>query len=294
MIKTSAPGSMLMFGEHSVLRGVHAIVFAINKRIYMEISPRSDDTINIISPLGQATVCLDNILVSPPFQYVLQAIKEFPPSTGLDIAITSEMLPTMGFGTSAAVVVALISGLNILSGKSFNALFEQSLHVVRKVQGLGSGADIMASISGGIGLFKGDTYKPLTTPLKFFAAYYGKKVPTPEVIKHVEERFLNHAELLQKLDEANDALVLEATKYLDDAKKLGNLFNLGAGIMETFGVHTKDIENFLWELREQSHGVKLSGSGLGDCALGIVKNGIYPKNSFPIEISEKGIVFNEL
>lgn len=294
MIKTSAPGSMLMFGEHSVLRGAHAIFFAINKRIYIELQPRSDDTINISSPLGQVTVCLDNIIVKPPFQYVLQAIKEFPPSTGLDIAITSEMSPTMGFGTSAAVVVGLISALNILSGKSLDTLFEQSLLVVRAVQGLGSGADIMASINGGIGLFRNDTYAPLTTSLKFFATYYGKKVPTPEVVKHVEERFLHHAELLQKLDEANDALVLEATKYLDDAKKLGNLFNLGAGIMEAFGVHTKDIENFLWELREQSHGVKLSGSGLGDCALGIVKNGVYPKNSFTIEISEQGIVFNKL
>lgn len=288
MIKTSAPGSMLMFGEHSVLRGMPAIVFAINKRIYIEINPRSDRIINLNSPLGAIEVSLDDIDITPPLQYVLQAIKAFPPTSGLDITITSEMSSTMGFGTSSAVVVALVAGLSALSENNTN-LFKKSLNVIRKVQGIGSGADIMASINGGIGLFQNDIYTPLTTSLKLFGSYYGKKVPTPEVVRYVTERFINYPELLQNLDDTNHTLVFEAIKYLEDKEKLGKLFNISAGIMEAFGVHTQDIENFLWNLREQSYGVKLSGSGLGDCAIGIVKNDIYPKNSFPIEISQQGL-----
>ena len=126
-------------------------------------------------------------------------------------------------------------------------------------------------------------------PLELFAAYYGKKVPTPEVVTYVNERFSDYPELLKNLDNTNNALTIEASKHLNDKEKLGELFNISSGIMEAFGVHTKDIEKFLWELREKSHGVKLSGSGLGDCAIGIVKDGIYSTNSFPISVENYGI-----
>ncbi len=289
MITSSAPGSMIIFGEHSVLRGKHAIILAINKRIHVNLEPRKDDLIYIESPLGQTTVSLNNIVVQQPLQYVLQTLKTFPLTTGLNIKITSEMSPTMGFGTSAAVVVALLAGLITLAKSDIAQLFSKALQVVRQVQGIGSGADIMASIKGGIGLFQNDQYQPLAMPVELFYSYSGSKKPTSEVVNLVANNFANHPELLQNLDNANDALTLEATKYLTKSKNLGELFNISAGIMEAFGVHTKALENFLWELREQSCGAKLSGSGLGDCAIGVVKNGFYPKDCFPIVISPKGL-----
>lgn len=281
----------MMFGEHSVLRNGHAIVLAIDKRIHVTLDPRSDRLINIDSPLGQLVTSLDALNVQPPFQYVLQTLRDFPPATGLNITITSEMSPTMGFGTSSAVVVALLGGLMDLTNvEDTDLLFANALHIVRQVQGMGSGADIIASIKGGIGLYQANPllYQPLAIPVKLFAAYSGSKTPTPEVVKHVEARFLDYPELLHDLDNANDTLTLEAAKYLSDANGLGNLFNIGAGLMESFGVHTKELADFLWMLRNQSYGAKLSGSGLGDCAIGVVKDDTYPEGSFPITISPNG------
>jgi mevalonate kinase len=288
-VKMSAPGSMMLFGEHSVLRGKHAIVLALAKRIYVTLEPRSDHLIRIDSHLGQLATSLSDIVVHPPFQYVLQTLQSFPPSCGLNITITSEMSSTMGVGTSAAVVVALLGGLATLSGKNTDQLFTNALQIVRHVQGLGSGADIMASIKGGIGLYRANQYQSLPMPVTLFAAYSGSKMATPEVVHHVSSQFANYPQLLQSLDDTNDVLALEAAKCLTNEKCLGELLNAGAGIMEAFGVHTKQLAEFLWKLREQSHGVKLSGSGLGDCAIGVMKNGTNPEGSFPIIISPQGL-----
>ncbi len=289
MIKISAPGSMLMFGEHSVLRGGHAIVLAINKRIHISLEPRADRLININSSLGKIETSIENIVIQPPFQYVLQALKNSPPPSGLNIEIVSEMSSTMGLGTSAAVIVALIAGLISLANDDMNQLFSKSLQAVKHIQGIGSGADVMASIKGGAGLFQNGQYQSLTLPIELFASYFGKKTPTAEVVQHVAKRFNNYPELLHNLDKANNAITNEAVKSLSNPQRLGELFNISSGLMGAFGLHTKEIEDFLWKLREQSYGVKLSGSGLGDCAIGVVKDSFYPKGSFPITISPQGL-----
>ena len=36
-IKTSAPGSLMLLGEHAVLHGKQALVGSINRRIYVEL-----------------------------------------------------------------------------------------------------------------------------------------------------------------------------------------------------------------------------------------------------------------
>jgi mevalonate kinase len=289
MIKVSAPGSMLMFGEHSVLRGGQSIVLAIDKHIDVSLEPRTDKLININSCLGTFKTSIENIDVQPPFQYVLQALKNSPPSFGLNISTVSEMSSTMGLGTSAAVVVAVIAGLITLEKNDMNQLFSRALQVVRQIQGIGSGADVMASIKGGVGLFQDSKYQSLSLTIELFASYFGKKIPTAEVVKYVAERFSNYAELLQNLDTTNNAITKEASKHLNNPQQLGEILNISSGLMEAFGVHTKEIEDFLWSLREQSFGVKLSGSGLGDCAIGVVKNGFYPEGSFPITVATKGL-----
>lgn len=292
MIKASAPGSLIMFGEHSVLRGKHAIVLAIEKRLHITLEPTTTRTISINSSLGHHVTSLDRIVVQPPFQYVLQTLQNFRPSTGLNITITSDMPATMGFGTSAAVVVSLLGGLMALRGNDWtDQLFKNVLQIVQKVQGMGSGADVMASIKGGVSLYRAHPtfYRSLPVEADLFAAYSGSKTPTAEVVKHVAGRFSAFPDLLKSLDDANDELTLQAAKCLTNGKVLGDLFNTGAGLMEAFGVHTPGLSKFLWGLREQSYGVKLSGSGLGDCAIGAVKNQICPEDSFPIVVSEQGL-----
>ena len=51
-ITTSAPGSLMLLGEHAVLEGSRALVCAINRRITVELRVRSDRVVKIVSELG--------------------------------------------------------------------------------------------------------------------------------------------------------------------------------------------------------------------------------------------------
>ena len=52
LISFSAPGSSMLMGEHAVLRGYPALVFAINRRITANLKPRSDGQICINTSFG--------------------------------------------------------------------------------------------------------------------------------------------------------------------------------------------------------------------------------------------------
>ena len=170
---------------------------------------------------------------------------------------------------------------------SSEQVFGKALGIVRQVQGMGSGADIMASLNGGVGFYPEGCYKNLEAPellgrkVALFATYCGVKTATPGVVHRVEQVFMPYPELLSALDKADDTLTSLALKHLGQAASLGELLNISSGWTESLKVHTQKLSQWLWDLRSQSYGVKLSGSGLGDCAVGVVKNGHYPSGSFP-------------
>ena len=52
-LKASAPGSLMLMGEHAVLHGKKALVCAIDQRISVSLTPREDARISIVSALGE-------------------------------------------------------------------------------------------------------------------------------------------------------------------------------------------------------------------------------------------------
>ena len=53
LFEASAPGSLMLMGEYAVLKGAAALCAAIDKRIYVKLTPRNDQKIMIHSALGE-------------------------------------------------------------------------------------------------------------------------------------------------------------------------------------------------------------------------------------------------
>lgn len=279
-VTVSAPGSLMLMGEHAVLFGRRALCAAIDQRIHVQLRARDDRRIRIRSALGVLDTTLDVLKSRPPFTFALATLlrQHRHLTCGLDITIKADFSHRIGFGSSAAVTVALLRALDELFtlGLRIPAKFlAETRAIIHGVQGCGSGADAAASLCGGIVLYRADPQQvrvlPVAPPLT--AVYSGYKTPTPEVIAIVDRQRQRNPQLFARLFDLMDNCVTRAVPFLSkkDWAGFGALLNVHHGLQAALGVNTPELEQICQRLRKSPgiHGAKISGSGLGDCAVGL-------------------------
>lgn len=279
-LKASAPGSLMLLGEYAVLYGKFALVCAVDKRITVTLSPRSDDKIEIESALhGHYSTDIAQLNIEKPFHFVLGALKSCQAhmKRGCDIKIESEFSDKVGLGSSAAVTVAtlaaLVSWLNIRTSPV--DLVRQGKNVIRHIQGVGSGADIAASVYGGMVGYQAQPLSvekiPLQHPLTVL--YAGFKTPTVDAIKQVQNSFSTYPNVFRSISNSIGQCAVEGMQFAkkEDWSALGKIMNIQQGLMGSLGVSTPLLHAMVEELRRQPGivGAKISGSGLGDCVIGL-------------------------
>lgn len=302
MISVSAPGSLMLMGEHAVLHGQLALALAVEQRVTVELKPRGDRQICIESVLGDYHSSLDELTPEPRFSFMVEAIRAQIGrlTQGFSLSVEAGFSHQVGLGSSAAVTAATVAALAEFCGESLSAeqLFERALAVVHKVQqGRGSGTDLVASIFGGLVAYRVTPREirrlPGTPDIDLF--YVGYKMKTPEVIRHVETLAQGVPELYQQIyqlmgtvSERSEAAILAA-----DWPLLGRLMNLYSGLMDALGVCDRSLADLQYQLRaaEQVLGVKISGSGLGDSVLtlGRVRSQVAHYQRIPVAVCSRGL-----
>lgn len=304
----SAPGSFMLLGEYGVLHGMPALVCAVDKRIHVTLTPRFDAEIHIHSDiLGDHVTSLDTLDMKRPFHFVVGAIKQYRSKMrrGCDIEIHSEFSDKVGLGSSAAVTVATLAALVTWLDIRVTPidLVRQGRNVIREQQGLGSGADVAASVYGGVVYYQAQPLSAekleVTLPVSLF--YAGFKTPTAEVVKHVHARFINYPNVFKQLCAGIGQCATEGMHQIrkKNWQGLGEVMNIQQGLMESLGVSLPVFQHMTQNLREQKNisGAKISGSGLGDCvvALGQPDQGYVVGGDFaevqqiPVEMSLHGV-----
>ena len=279
-LKASAPGSLMLLGEHAVLHGKHALICALDKRITVTLTPRDDTHIHIHSDLhGHYETEISAIKIEKPFQFVLTTLQYYQIKfkRGCDIHIQSDFSDQIGFGSSAAVTVAMLAALVAWLGIRILPLdlLRQGRMIIRSVQGIGSGADIAASIYGGIIGYQAQplTAEKISAIYPLTALYSGYKTPTMEAVAHVQQRFAAHPAIFQQLTNGIGQCALEGMLCVrkGEWQKLGDIMSMQHGMMEALGVSTPLLNNMAADMRKQNGiiGAKISGAGMGDCVVGL-------------------------
>jgi len=298
-IQTSAPGKLLLMGEHAVVYGKPCIVTAVDHRMEaivetvpeMKLFLEAEDVKltgyqKPLTELGQKEVPKDAKFV----EFTLKNMKQkYGLKTGLKITTKAGFSSTFGFGSSSAVTVCTAKAVSELLGLNLSnkELFEICYQTVLDVQGKGSGFDVAVAIWGGTILFqnKGEVVENLDIPgFDLVAGYTGKKYGTVQVLDEVLALEKEFPEIIKGSYDNIGYLVNQAVKFIKSADsqgnlansqkllvKLGHLMNFDQGQLETIGVGCLELAQIIFSARNAgAFGAKLSGAGKGDCAVALV------------------------
>lgn len=304
VIRATAPGSVMLLGEHAVLRGKQAVVAAVDRCIHVTLRPRADRRIVVASDLGNGATSVEECRLPSPLRFVQAALRQHQRTLpgGMELTITSDLPATLGLGSSAAVTAAMLGAVRAWLGLPAAAhdLLNETVTVIRRAQGMGSGADAAASLFGGTLLFQScptpTVVERFEQPPPIVLCASGVKTPTPRVVERVEQFRQHHPRVIDTIDNAVHQTVIEAASAIKqgDLPRLGRLFNVNHGLMNALGVSNALLEEMVWALRGEPtiHGAKISGAGLGDCIVGVghITGRQRPWEIVPTTITNKGLI----
>ena len=282
-ITVSAPGKLMLLGEHAVVYGKPCLVTAVDQRMrvtveltkdsFFELNAPDVDIENYKKPLAD----LGKGDIQRGAKFVEIAVKNFALKSGVKVTTTSQLSSQFGFGSSSASTVCVIKALSELTGAHLDnkQIFDLSYKTVLDIQGKGSGFDVAAAIYGGTlhYIAGGKLIEPLKLPsLPLIIGYTGVKADTVTLINQVADLSDKYPEIVDSIYDQILLLVEIAKASLEkgDLKTTGEVMNINQGFLESLGVGSDKLSKLIHAAREAgAYGAKLSGAGGGDCMIAL-------------------------
>ena len=279
----SAPGKVILFGEHFVVYGVKAILCAIDKRITATSQFLEEETVRIKTQLGETEIGtseLSNQAVSfrfmkPFFHIVKSTLEKFGQDKGIEIVIKSEIPPGVGLGSSSAACVAVAASVTGLFGKiPKEEILNMSVNAGRTIFPEASGADSAVSALGGIISFDKNGFEKISCSNDFNLIIANSKQVhnTNEIVRRVREFKSKNEDLFSSLCEKETGIVKDALTALNDnnLNKLGLLMSKNQELLDQIKVSTEKLDELIREAKKTSYGAKITGAGGGGCMISLV------------------------
>jgi len=271
----SAPGKVILFGEHFVVYGVKAILCSINKRVTVTAEKTSERKISINSKIGKLELEPDKPISeinSPlkPFYYLANKSIENKDS-GIRIQIDSEIPLGAGLGSSSACCVAGAAAIFKLFGNiSKEEILELAIEAERTIFENTSGADCTVCTYGGIMEYdKNKGFKKIEHEPNFQLVIINSNMEhsTQSMVSKVKEFENKNKEEFSKLSNLESKLVEDVLKLVKENKiqEIGQKMNQNQEYLENIGISNKELTKMIKIGQESSFGAKITGSGGGGC-----------------------------
>lgn len=284
----SAPGKLMLLGEHAVVHGRPCLVTAVETRLHMSVTPSGDDMFTINAPDVDVEHVQGHIAhafaggqaLARGTRFIESALavfrEQFGLAQGVRIETRSDFSSRLGLGSSSATVACTLFGLAQVFGVKISPprLFELGLDAIFRVQQTGSGFDLAAAIYGGTLFYDNGQprrIEPLDLPaLPLIVAYTGVKADTPAYVRRVGDRLTRWPAAMNGIFDVMARLVLEGRSALErhDWPAFGQLMDMQHGLAHALGVDTPETVALVFAARQAgAYGAKLSGAGGGDCII---------------------------
>lgn len=262
----SAPGKVILFGEHAVVYGRHAVVTAINRRCYAEVEKSSE--FRIRSKIGISGL---DFKKHPYISYAVKRFREYKSIDGAEIKIESEIPVSSGLGSSSAVTVSVLKGLNAEfdGGLSHEDIYKIARSVELDVQGKGSGTDPYISTYGGAWLIP-DKKNFNIGDLQLVVIDSQQSSSTRKMVSRVAH-LRDEYPLIDAVFDVIDRISIDSVDYLQnkDLKALSKLIHLNQCMLKSIDVSTEIIDLLIQNLSQSGVTAKITGAGGGGCVVGV-------------------------
>jgi len=284
----SAPGKVILFGEHFVVEDQPAVAVAISLRARVRAELTRDSVIRVSSRNLKAT---GEYSIAPaeekdplyPIAYAAYlAMNKAGETRGVNIEVDSDIPPGAGMGSSAAVAVATVAATASALGLelSLDEISKLAHESEKIVHGKPSGIDnTIATFGGAIAYRKSEGFVKLNvdfSDLVLVLADTGKPRNTGELVKRVLTLKAAFPSVFEPLYYAAGRLAVEAAKLMErgDWEAVGSLMNVNHGLLSAIGVSTLELENLVYSARRAGAlGAKLTGAGGGGFIVALCKKG---------------------
>ncbi len=270
MTTTSAPGKIILLGEHAVVFGKPAVALAIDMRVRCTVNEVERSTVN-----GSESS-------ERQHPYLRMVLSEHWNGGPVGINIASNLPSGSGLGSSAAVTVSLIGALSRMKGDFVpEKMAREAFDVESKVQGRASPIDTSVSVHG-----QGVLITPTPTEdllweidrdirhwsinhcdvpdLTMVVGFTGKKAPTGPLVARVR-RYVEHSSFAKDIIDEIGELTVEGLSLIKkrDLVGLGEVMTRNHKLLAILGVSTPELQTLIDAAMPCSYGAKLTGAGGG-------------------------------
>ena len=273
----SAPGKIILFGEHFVVYGGKAILCAINKRITVTAKTIPENKISIKSSIGNLVLAPKRPLTEVdiqlrPFYYLAdKMIQKYDEKSGMEITIDSEIPVGVGLGSSSACCVAGAAAISgVFTEKSKEEILQMAIEAEKTMFPNTSGADCTVCTFGGIMQYDKQTgHSKIDSEPRFHLVIANSKIEhsTKEVVSNVNQFKEKNEERFSKIcNEENNLIdnVLVCLKK-NDLKGIGIDIIKNQEYLELIGVSNEKLRSMIELANKSSFGAKITGAGVGGC-----------------------------
>ncbi len=290
LVEASAPGKVILYGEHSVVYNQPAVVLAIDRRANVYAKKRADNKIFIDADnLGFSGYFEDDVYHAVRGQAWrgrnLAALNVSAKKTleylgvegGIDLKVRSMIPIAVGLGSSAAICVATVSAVERLhdGGLKNEEISNIAFEGETIIHGKPSGVDNNVSTFGGVMSYaKGEGFKHHKLPreIPFIIGNSKKKRSTKRMVENVAALKERNPEVMDNFLDTMGNIAREGLDALlkADLGTMGDLMDLNHGLLSGIGVSTMKLEILCHTARKNGAlGAKLTGAGGGGCMIAL-------------------------